>query len=155
MIRVSLLALVCIVALGTTGCGGSKPKPVTKPQYEQQLQRLGQELVDAGSQVGQHLDISTFNQDVSNLQDHLRAASKELKGVQPPPDARAPNERLAQGFDDLADALDPVKDARRESLPQAAKAFRKANRSAPARQGRVAVRQLQRRGYAVGQMAGL
>jgi hypothetical protein len=155
VIRVSLLALVCIVALGTTGCGSSKPKPVTKAQYEQQLQRLGDDLVNTGSQVGQHLDIATFNEDISNLQDHLRAASKELKGVQPPPDARAPNEQLANGFDDLADELDPVKDARRESLPQAARAFRKANRSAPARQGRVAVRQLQRRGYAVGQMASL
>jgi hypothetical protein len=54
------------VALVATGCG-SKPKPVTKAQYEQKVQQLGADLVRAGSQVGQHLDISTFNEDISNL----------------------------------------------------------------------------------------
>ena len=154
MIRTSLLVLVCTVALVATGCG-SKPKPVTKSQYEQQLQRLGDDLVNAGSQIGQHLDIATFNQDISNFQDHLRDASKELKGVEPPPNAQEPNQHLADAFHDLADALDPVKDARRESLREAGKAFAVARSSAPARQGRSAVRQLSRRGYEVGQMASL
>jgi hypothetical protein len=136
------------------GCG-SKPKPVTKAQYQQQLQRLGDDLVSTGSQIGQHLDIASFNEDIQTFQDHLRDASKELKGVQPPPDARGPNERLADAFHDLADALEPVKDARRQSLPEAGKAFSVARASAPARQGRSAVRQLRRRGYEVGQMASL
>lgn len=140
--------------LVATGCG-SKPKPVTKAQYEQQLQRLGNDLVDTGSQIGQHLDIASFNQDISNFQDHLRNASKELKGVKPPPNAQGPNERLADAFHDLADALEPVKDARRESLPKAGKAFAVARGSAPARQGRVAVKQLRNRGYDVGQMGSL
>jgi hypothetical protein len=154
VIRASLLVAACAVALVATGCG-SKPKPVTKAQYEQQLQRLGDDLVNAGSQIGQHLDIASFNQDISNFQDHLRDASKELKGVEPPPNAQEPNQRLADAFHDLADALDPVKDARRESLREAGKAFAVARSSAPARQGRSAVRQLSRRGYEVGQMASL
>jgi hypothetical protein len=150
-----LVVVVSAVAVVATGCG-SKPKPVTKAQYNAQLQRLGADLVQAGSQVGQHLDIASFNQDISNLQDRLRDASKELKGVQPPADARLPNQRLAASFDDLADALEPVKDARRESLPKGAKAFAGvAQSSAPARQGRAAVRQLTRRGYSVGQMSSL
>ena len=142
------------MALVATGCG-SKPKPVTKSQYEQQLQRLGDDLVNAGSQIGQHLDIATFNQDISNFQDHLRDASKELKSVKPPPNAQGPNERLADAFHDLADALEPVKDARRDSLPKAAKAFGAARKSAPALEGRAAVKQLQKRGYNVGQVASL
>jgi hypothetical protein len=152
VLRAVILA-VC-AALVATGCG-SKPKPVTKAQYEQQLQRLGDDLVNAGSQIGQHLDIASFNQDVETFQDHLKDASKELKGVKPPPNAEGPNEQLADAFHDLADALDPVKDARRESLREAGKAFAKARVSAPAREGRAAVRQLRRRGYAVGQMASL
>lgn len=153
--RRASLFLVLVVALLAAGCG-SKPKPVTKAQYEQQLQRLGADLVDAGSQVGQHLDIASFNADVDNLQDRLRDASKELKGVRPPATARLPNERLAASFDDLADALEPVKDARRESLPKAAKAFADvAQNSAPAKQGRAAVTQLQNRGYEVGAMRSL
>jgi hypothetical protein len=154
VIRASLLLVACTAALVATGCG-SKPKPVTKAQYEQQLQRLGDDLVSTGSQIGQHLDIASFNEDISNFQDHLRDASKELEGVEPPPNAQEPNEHLADAFHDLADALDAVKDARRESVRQAGKAFAVARTSAPARQGRSAVRQLRRRGYEVGQMASL
>jgi enamine deaminase RidA (YjgF/YER057c/UK114 family) len=153
-VRLVLLVTACAFALVATGCG-SKPKPVTKAQYEQQLQRLGTDLVDAGSQIGQHLDTASFNQDISNFQDHLKDASKELKGVKPPLDAQGPNERLADAFHDLADALDPVKDARRKSLPEAGKAFAVARDSAPAKQGRAAVKQLAKRGYAVGQMSSL
>jgi hypothetical protein len=145
----------CALALVASGCGSSKPKPVTKTQYQQQLQRLGDDLVNTGSQIGQHLDIATFNEDIQTFQDHLRDASKELKGVLPPPNAQGPNERLADAFHDLADALEPVKDARRQSLREAGKAFAVARVSAPARAGRAAVRQLSRRGYEVGQMASL
>jgi len=148
------VVVVAAVAVVATGCG-SQPKPVTKAQYNAQLQRLGADLVQAGSQVGQHLDISSFNGDIENFQDHLRSASKELKGVKPPPNAQGPNQQLADAFHDLADALDPVKDARRESLPKAGKAFAVARDSAPAKQGRAAVRELSRRGYSVGQMSSL
>jgi hypothetical protein len=155
VIRASLFVTVaCVVALVASGCGSS-PKPVTKAQYEQKVQQLGADLVRAGSQVGQHLDISTFNEDISNLQNELRDASKELKGVKPPTNAQGPNEQLAGGLHDLADQLEPVKDARRKSLPEGARAFRTALLSAPARQGRQAVRQLKRQGYDVGQMAAL
>jgi hypothetical protein len=154
VIRTSLLLVVCAVALIATGCG-STPKPVSKAEYEQKVQQLGTDLVQAGSQIGQHLDISTFNEDIQNLQSQLRDASKQLKGVKPPPNAQAPNEQLASGLHDLADELEPVKDARRKSLPEGARAFRTALLSQPARQGRQAVRQLKRRGYDVGQMAAL
>lgn len=146
--------MVVLFAALLVGCG-STPKPVTKAQYEQQLQTLGADLVKAGSQVGQHLDISSFNQDIANLQDQLKTASKELKGVKPPADARAPNDLLASAFHDLANELEPVKDARRESLPHGAAAFSVAEHGPAARQGRRAVKQLQQRGYDVGQMASL
>ena len=152
--RRAFLLIVVLLAVVAAGCG-SKPKDVTKAQYEQQVQRLGTDLVNAGSEVGQHLDIASFNQDISNLQDELRDASKELKGVRPPLNAQAPNERLAGAFKDLADDLDAVIDARRESLPQAARAFTKAEKGAAARRGRAAVRELRRRGYDVGQMVSL
>jgi hypothetical protein len=155
VIRASLFVTVaCVVALVASGCGSS-PKPVTKAQYEQHLRSLGADLVKAGSRIGQQLDIATFNEDIQNFQDHLRDASKQLKGLKPPPNAQGPNEQLANAFHDLADALEPVKDARRESLPKAARAFATARLGPAARQGRQAVRQLKRRGYDVGQMSTL
>lgn len=140
--------------LVAAGCG-SKPKDVSKAQYQQQIQRLGTALVRAGSQIGQHLDISSFNQDISKFQDELRSASKELKGVKPPASAQDPNKRLAGAFHDLADGLDAVKDARRKSLPEAGRAFAAARESPPARQGRAAIRDLKRLGYEVGDMGSL
>jgi len=154
MRRAFLLIVVALLAVVAAGCG-SKPKDVTKAQYEQQVQRLGTALVDAGSQLGQHLDIASFNQDVENFQDELRDASKELKGLKPPLSAQGPNERLADAFHDLAEDLDAVKDARRKSLPEAGKAFAAARDGPAARRGRAAVRELKRRGYAVGEMASL
>jgi hypothetical protein len=153
MRRLSLL-IVALLAVVVAGCG-SKPKDVTKAQYEQHVQRLGTALVDAGSQLGQHLDIASFNQDVENFQHELRDASKELKGLKPPLNAQGPNERLADAFHDLADYLDAVKDARRKSLPEAGKAFAAARDGPAARRGRAAVRELKRRGYDVGEMASL
>jgi hypothetical protein len=150
----SAVLLGVLLALVAAGCG-STPKDVTKPQYEQHLQKLGTALVDAGSQIGQHLDIATFNQDIENFQDELRSASKELKGLNPPPNARVPNQRLADAFHDLADDLENVKDARRDNLPEAGRAFAAARGGAAAKQGRAAVRQLKRRGYDVGQMVSL
>ena len=143
-----------LVALVLAGCGSSS-KQVTKGQYEQQLQRLGDDLVNSGSQIGQHIDIATFNRDISNFQDELRDASKDLNGVEPPANAQGPNKRLADSFDDLADELEPVKDARRKSIVQAGKAFSVARTSAAAKAGRAAVTELRRRGYDVGQMGGL
>jgi starvation-inducible outer membrane lipoprotein len=150
----SFLLALALVAFVLAGCGSS-PKQLTKAQYEQELQRLGNELVDSGSQIGQHIDIATFNQDISNFQDELRDASKDLDGVEPPENAQELNDRLADSFDGLADDLEPVKDARRKSIVQAGKAFAVARTSAAAKEGRAVVRQLSRRGYAVGQMVGL
>ena len=149
-----LFIVLALVALLLAACGSS-PKQVTKAQYEQQLQRLGNDLVDSGSQIGQHIDTATFNLDISNFQDKLRDASKELDGVEPPANARELNKRLADSFDDLADELEPVKEARRKSIVQAGKAFAVARTSAAAKAGRAAVRQLRAKGYEVGQMRGL
>src|SRR5262249_60590154 len=121
----------------------------------QRVHRVGADLANAGSQTARPPDIASSTQDIDPFQAHLRDAWKELKGVQPPLDAQGPNERLADAFHDLADALEPVKDARRQSLPQAAKAFNAARLGPAARRGRAAVRQLRRRGYDVGQMASL
>ena len=154
MSRASLVVVVAALALVATGCG-SKPKPVTKAQYEQQLQRLGDDLVNAGSQIGQHLDIASFNQDIANFQDHLRAAAKALHGVKPPANARDANKRLADSFDQLADDFEPVKEARRKSIVEAGKAADVVRKSPAIKAGRAAIKDLQASGYDVGAMASL
>src|SRR6185437_4778130 len=100
MIRVRALVLCLVALVAVTGCGSS-PKKVTKAQYQAKLDTVGADLGRAGSQVGKAIDIATFNRDVENFQTHLRDAVKELKGVEPPPNAQEANTMLLNAFHDL------------------------------------------------------
>jgi hypothetical protein len=140
----SLGALLVVVA----GCGSS-PKTVTKAQYQTQLAKSGQAITIAGQQLGKVITISEFNGAVTDLQKALRDGEKNLKGLQPPADARDANKRLAQAFGDLADALEAVKEARRVSIVKAREALAKLGGSAAIKDGRAAIRKLNQLGYAV------
>ena len=144
LFALSLVALLVVVA----GCGSS-PKTVTKGQYQSQLAKSGQAITIAGQQLGKVITIAEFNGAVSDLQKALRDGEKNLKGVQPPANARAANKRLAQAFGDLADALEAVKEARRVSIVKAREALAKLGGSAAIKDGRAAIRKLNQLGYAV------
>jgi len=152
VIRPSLFVLALLLLLA--GCGSS-PKTVTKAEYQRELQRLGQDLTDAGSQLGQSIDIATFTQNVDNLHDHLRDAADELRGMKPPADVQDANRRLADALDDFADQLDSVKDARRESIVRARAALLRVSKSKGVREARAATRELKRKGYEIGQFGAL
>ncbi|MDX6414089.1 MAG: hypothetical protein QOH23_1499 [Gaiellaceae bacterium] len=154
MNRVRALVLCLVALVAVTGCGSS-PKEVTKAQYQAKLDTLGADLGRTGSQVGKAIDIATFNSDVETFQTHLRKASKELKGLKPPPDAQAPNTLLANAFHDLADELEPVKDARRQSIVKARAALKKVSGSQAIQDGRAAVKKLNRLGYNTTEIAAL
>jgi hypothetical protein len=142
---------LCLAALvfAVAGCGGSSPKPVTKAQYQAELAKSGQAVTLAGQQLGKSITITDFNGAVSDLQKALRDGKKNLEGVQPPANARAANKHLAQAFGDLADALEPVKDARRVSIVKARQALAALGKTDAIKEGRSAIRELNRLGYAV------
>jgi hypothetical protein len=148
------LLLAGLFAFVVAGCGSS-PKAVTKAQYEQEVQRLGQDLTDAGSELGRSISIATFNQNADNLREHLHAAADDLHGLKPPPDVRDANDRLADALDDFADMLDQVKEARRQSIVRARAALVRISRSRAVRQARGATRELERKGYDIGQFSAL
>ena len=145
MFALSLAALLLALA----GCGSS-PKTVTKAQYQARLAKSGQAITDAGQQLGKSITIPAFNGAVTDLQKALRDGEKTLKGLQPPANARAANERLAQAFGALADALEPVKEARRVSIVKARQALGQLGKSAAIKDGRAAISELNRLGYATG-----
>jgi hypothetical protein len=152
VIRLSLIVLA--FALVVAGCGSS-PKAVTKAQYQSDLQRLGQDLTDAGSQLGQSIDIATFNGNVDNLRDHLHDAAHELHGLKPPSDVQSANDKLADALDDFAGQLEAVKEARRQSIVKARDALLKVSKSPAVRDARQATRELKQKGYDVGQFGSL
>jgi major membrane immunogen (membrane-anchored lipoprotein) len=146
---VRILALSLVASLVVLAGCGSSPKTVTKAQYQEQLSKSGQAVTIAGQQLGKVITIAEFNGAVSDLQKALRDGEKNLKGVQPPANARAANKRLAQAFGDLADALEAVKEARRVSIVKAREALAKLGGSAAIKDGRAAIRKLNQLGYAV------
>jgi hypothetical protein len=152
MSRTRALPLFLVaVSLALVGCG-SNPREVTKEQYQQELTRLGTNLTNLGSEVGRSIDIATFNQNVQDLQDGLDDAAHDLDGLDPPPNVRDANERLADAFSEFSDRLEAVKDARRKSIFKARDELQRVSRSAPIREGRAAVRELKREGYDVEQL---
>jgi hypothetical protein len=146
---------VGLAALLLAGCGGGGSKAVSKDEYQQELQRLGQDLTDAGSELGRSIDIATFNGNVDNLRDHLNDAADDLHGLKPPADVQAANDELADALDDFADELEPVKEARRESIVKARDALLRVSKSAAVKHARAATRELKAKGYDIGQFGSL
>ena len=142
LFALSLAALLMALA----GCGSS-PKTVTKAQYQAQLEKSGRAVTIAGQQLGKVITISEFNGAVTDLQKALRDGEKNLKGLQPPANARAANQQLAQAFGDLADALEPVKEARRVSIVKARQALGDLGKTDAIKEGRAAIKELDRLGY--------
>ena len=143
--RLFALSLVALL-VGLAGCGSS-PKTVTKAQYQAQLSKSGRAITIAGQQLGKVITIAEFNGAVSDLQKALRDGEKNLKGLQPPANARAANKRLAQAFGDLADALEAVKEARRVSIVKARQALSELGKTDAIKEGRAAIAELDRLGY--------
>ena len=142
LFALSLVALLVVVA----GCGSS-PKNVTKAQYQAQLAKSGRAITIAGQQLGKVITIAEFNGAVTDLQKALRDGEKNLKGLQPPANARVANKRLAQAFGDLADALETVKEARRVSIVKARQALGDLGKTDAIKEGRAAIEELDRLGY--------
>jgi len=120
---------------------------VTKAQYQAQLAKSGQAVTIAGQQLGKVITIAEFNSAVTDLQKALRDGEKNLNGLQPPANARAANKRLARAFGDLADALEPVKEARRVSIVKARQALGDLGKTDAIKQGRAAIQELNQLGY--------
>lgn len=152
MKRLRMLTLLLVPLLLTTACG-SKPREVSKARYQQELNRLGTTLTAAGSELGKSIDIASFNGNVDKFRAALDKAAHELDGLKPPENVRGDNKRLAQSFRALADELEPVKEARRQSIVKARDALGKVARSSAIRDGRTAIRDIEKKGYDVGPLS--
>jgi len=150
----SSLVIAALLALVLGGCG-SNPKTVSKAEYERELQRLGTDLTNAGSELGRSIDIATFNGNVDNLRDHLHDGADELRGMKPPPDVQPANNQLADALDDFADQLESVKEARRKSIVQARAALLRVSNSEAVRSARAATQELKQKGYDIGDFGSL
>ena len=137
-----LAALLVVLA----GCGSS-PKTVTKAEYQTEIQTVGADLTAAGSQLGKSIDIAHVQRVRRQLPDaparRLEEAQRtEAAGEHP---GRATSCWPARSTH-LADELEPVKDARRESIVKAREALAKVGKSQAVEDGRTAIQKLQKLG---------
>jgi hypothetical protein len=148
-VRRASLVLLVLFAVPLAGCG-SAPKDVTKAQYEQHLQTIGDNLYKAANSLGQSTATGVFNENVQKLQDTIDDSAGDLNGLRPPgAEAQAANKQLVHAYRDLADEFDKVKEARRDSYPKAIVALKAVQRSDPARDSTRAAMRLRRLGFKV------
>lgn len=120
-----LLVVLAAVGLVAAGCGGgggdgSSSKPLTKAQYQRQLQQLSNEI---GAQLREKVGASTQlkESDVPKLQDSLESFANRVEALNPPTDVEDLHVRLVAAMRGLSDDLPSlVADLDKASDPSAA-----------------------------------
>ena len=105
-------AVVFVIALALlAGCGGGgndeASKPLTKAQYQTQLQQLSN---DVGAELRQSIGASTTlkKSDVPKLQQSLRSFARKVEALNPPAEVRDLHTRLVAAMRGLADDLPSI-----------------------------------------------
>jgi hypothetical protein len=119
-----LLVVLAAVGLVAAGCGGggdsSSSTPLTKAQYQAQLQHLSNEI---GAQLREKVGASTRleKSDIPKLQDSLESFADKVEALNPPTDVEDLHVRLVAAMRALSDDLPSlVNDLDRASDPSAA-----------------------------------
>jgi hypothetical protein len=120
-----LLIVLGAVGLVAAGCGGgggdsSSSKPLTKAQYQAQLQKLSNEV---GAQLREKIGASTKlkKSDIPKLQDSLQSFADQVEALNPPTEVKDLHVRLVAAMRGLADDLPSlVNDLDKATDPSAA-----------------------------------
>ena len=138
------------LTLAVAGCGGGGR--LTKAAYEQKLRDAGKELAVARQKLLQARPKDEFKDDVTAVQHALDHAADQLGGISPPADVEAPNDRLVHGLRGLSDDFGQLKAAADQGVDAARRKGQQIATGASSREAQQAIREIQRRGYDVGQL---
>jgi hypothetical protein len=118
---IALLALAGAVLLVVAGCGGGGGggTPLSKAEYEQQMQAIGQDLSKALDTSGGSASAAEAVTTVENAQEMLREAADKMDEMTPPEDITTEHDQLVAGVRQFADDLDGVISALEEGNLQA------------------------------------
>jgi hypothetical protein len=113
------LAAVAI-ALVAAGCGGGGGgSRLSKSQYEQRIQKDGQEITNVFKPLNSPArSLSQLADELKVGQDKLRQAADDLDKAKPPKDVEADNAALVKGLRKLADELDVLRRAAAKGDPK-------------------------------------
>jgi hypothetical protein len=144
------VALSTALVLAVTGCGGGGR--LSKAEYEQKLQQGGRELATALGELSSSRSKNEFKKGVDDVEKALNDVADELDGVTPPQDVEGANQRVVDGFRQLARDFEAVKAATEKGPDAARQAGRAITTGAASRKANQAIQEIKRRGYDVGQL---
>jgi soluble cytochrome b562 len=111
---VALLAILCTLGVGLTGCGSSGSTRLTQPQYSAKLAQIMANPIQARDTLYEIAQSGTADATeqmapaFTQLQSDLRVAASALTKLNPPANAVAAHVQLQHGMTELADELDPI-----------------------------------------------
>jgi hypothetical protein len=143
-------ALLLLAVLALAGCGGGSP--LSKGEYEQKLQTGGRELTAALAQLSRSSSKPEFVKGVDQVEKALNDIADDLDGITPPEDVQSANDRLVDGFRKLAHDFEEVRAAADRGPDAARKKGREVTTGAASREADLAIKEIQRRGYDVGEL---
>jgi cytochrome c556 len=146
----TLGAAAAAITLALGGCGGGGR--LSKAEYEQKLQQAGKELSVSLRQLSGSTSKPQFEDGVKEVEKALNDAADDLDGITPPEDVEAANRHLVEGFRRLSDEFDEVKAAADQGPDAARQKGRELTTGAASREADQAIKEIQRRGYDVGQL---
>jgi DNA repair exonuclease SbcCD ATPase subunit len=149
--------LIAVVALGAAaaGCGGGGggDSRLSKSQYENKLNGEGNQLSAAFSavQLDANANVDELTKKLTNLETELDRSATRLENLQPPENAKADNQKIADILHRIADKLGELKSAvkakDRQKVQQLGQEV-----FAILSEGQTAAKDLQKKGYDVGKL---
>ena len=97
-----LLGLVALLATGCGGGGGSESKPLTKAEYQAQLEQTAKEIGDKVGKTQKDIDKMT-DAELKQFTDVVHEFADKLEEINPPAEVANLHKRLVQAMNDLAD----------------------------------------------------
>ena len=151
---VIVVALVLVLAAAACGGGGSgSGDRLSKSEYEEQMQSIGSDLQEASSSVdiSSTTDLDKVADAVADFQGELESAANKVDDLNPPEDAEAETDKVADALQAFADEFGKMESAARDKDTDALKAAQEAviTEGAEAQQ---AVNALKAKGYDIGEL---
>jgi hypothetical protein len=110
MLKRTVALLAALVAVVLVGCGGSDQ--LSKDEYLKELNAAGKALntsfTSLGEGIGSTKDTAALGAKFTDAGKVLRDASKQIGDIKPPEDAKAANDKLAEGLSKMADSFEEV-----------------------------------------------
>jgi ABC-type Fe3+-citrate transport system substrate-binding protein len=150
--KLMVIVLAAVVAVVAAGCGSSSSTEMSKADYEAKIQANGKAVQDAVAAISAGFtNIKSVAKQVAAAEVAAKKAVDDLDATNPPKDVAADNDALVVALRAIDAQLKKLSQAAKAGDAMAAVAAASALQSSPEiRAGQAAIKDMQKKGYAVG-----